>query len=125
MGKDTAPPPPSGDTTDMDDKETTPPTRSEDKKSVDMATSSLDEPSKIPEKASDKEKSDDEYPQGLALFFIMLGLCLAVFLIAIGKLPFRSTYRDGLQTKPHRKQTKQSLYVVHDEASIARFKLAL
>jgi hypothetical protein len=93
MEKETAPPPSTEDTasTDMDDKETAPPTRSDDKKSVEMVTSSLDEPSKIPEKISDQEKSDDEYPHGLALFFIMLGLCLAVFLIAIGKSPFIST----------------------------------
>lgn len=95
MGKDAAPPPPAEDTastTDMDEKETAPPSRSEDKKSIDVAASSLEEPSKIPEKVSDEEKSDDEYPQGWALFFIMLGLCLAVFLIAIGKFPFHATY---------------------------------
>jgi hypothetical protein len=100
MEKDAAPPPPVEDTsstTDMDDKETAPPTRSEHKKDVDMTALSLDEPSKIPEKVSGEEKSDDEYPQGLSLFFIMLGLCLAVFLIAIGKPPFLSTLRNEPQ----------------------------
>ena len=88
MEKETAPPPLAEDTastTDVDEKEAAPPTLSENKGSVDIAPSSLDEPSKSPEKVSDEEKSDDEYPHGLALFFIMVGLCLAVFLIAIGK----------------------------------------
>ena len=95
MEKETAPPPPAEDTsstTDVDEKETAPPARSEDKRDVDLATSSLDEPSKTPEKVSGQEKSDDEYPQGLSLFLIMLGLSLAVFLIAIGKSPFISLH---------------------------------
>ncbi|KAH8780773.1 major facilitator superfamily domain-containing protein [Hyaloscypha finlandica] len=70
-------------TTDVDDKETAPPSRSEDKKDVDIAMSSPDEQPKTPEKVSGEEKSDDEYPKGMALFFIMLGLNLAVFLVAI------------------------------------------
>jgi hypothetical protein len=71
MGKDAATPP-----------------QAEDRKSVDVATSSLEEQPQNPEKVVDDKKSNDEYPQGLTLFFIMLGLCLAVFLIAIGMSGF-------------------------------------
>lgn len=71
------------------DKENAAPRQAEDRKSVNMATSP-EEPSESPEKVADTEKSDDEYPQGLTLYFIMLGLCLVVFLIAIGKLAFLS-----------------------------------
>ena len=90
MEKETAAPPLAEDTastTDVDEKEPAPPNPSEHKKSLEIATSSVTEPSKTPEKVSDDEKSDDEYPHGLALYLIMLGLCLAVFLIAIGKDP--------------------------------------
>jgi len=93
MEKETAPPPLAEDTastTDVDDKENIPPIPSEHKKSVDMATSSAEDPPTIPEKVSDEEKSDDEYPHGLTLFFIMFALCLAVFLVAIGEsIPLR------------------------------------
>jgi hypothetical protein len=87
MGKDSTPVPPAEDTTpnDMNGQEKTPPTQSEDRKSVEMTTSSLDEPSKISEPVSNEKKSEEEYPQGLTLYFIYLGLCLAVFLLAIGK----------------------------------------
>jgi hypothetical protein len=100
MEKEATRPPPAEDTsstTDVDDKETAPPSRSEDKKDVDMAMSPLDEPPKTPEKVSGEEKSDDEYPRGMALFFIMLGLNLAVFLVAIGKSPFFCVQRKGLK----------------------------
>ena len=75
-----------GTSVDMDKEVALPQT--EDKKSVDMTTTSLDDQPKKPEKGSEDEKGDDEYPQGLKLFFIMLGLCLAVFLIAIGRSAF-------------------------------------
>ena len=87
MDNETAPQPRADDKTSVDmDKETGSPANAGDRKSVDVVASSLEEP-KSPQKVSDEEKSDDEYPQGLKLFFIMLGLCLAVFLIAIGKPP--------------------------------------
>jgi hypothetical protein len=90
MEKDAAhhPPPEEDTSTEVDEKETTPPTLSDEKKSIDNGASSLDESPKTLEKASE-EKSEDEYPHGLPLFLIMLGLCLAVFLIAIGNFyPF-------------------------------------
>jgi len=65
------------------DKDTASPAEDKVRQSVEAVTSSFEEPTKSPEKVADDEKSDDEYPQGLTLFFIMLGLCLAVFLIAI------------------------------------------
>jgi hypothetical protein len=92
MEKESTPAPPAEDTTcnDIKGQEKAPPTQSEDKKSVEMTASSLDEPSKVSKPISNEEKSDDEYPQGLALYFIYIGLCLAVFLLAIGKSPFLS-----------------------------------
>jgi hypothetical protein len=104
MEKETAPPPQAEDKKSVDtDNETASLPQAEDKKSidvdkevalpqdrksVDMTTTSLEDQPKNPEKVGEDEKGDDEYPQGLKLFFIMLGLCLAVFLIAIGKTTF-------------------------------------
>ena len=67
------------------EKENNPPAQPKLHSSADMVGSSVDEDSKNPEKGIDAEKSDEDYPHGLKLGFIILGLCLAVFLIAIGE----------------------------------------
>jgi hypothetical protein len=61
--------------------------RAEDAKSVDFTTSSSDDPTKIPEKKEETEEDDVEYPTGLPLAFMILGLCLAVFVVALGASP--------------------------------------
>jgi hypothetical protein len=100
MEKESTPSPPAADIAcnDIKDQEKASPTQSEDKKSVEMAASSLEEPSKVSEPISNEEKRDDEYPQGLALYFIYMGLCLAVFLLAIGKFPLLSTHQAKLES---------------------------
>jgi hypothetical protein len=100
MEKEIAPPQQSEDKNSVDmDKETAP--QKADKKSVDVATSSLEEPTKSPDKVGDDEKNEDEYPKGLTLFFIMLGLNLAVFLIAIGRSAFHSHAKVDFQADVH------------------------
>ena len=59
-------------------------TRAEDAKSADVTTSSSDDPTKIPQKKEETEEGDVEYPTGLPLAFMILGLCLAVFVVALG-----------------------------------------
>ena len=106
MDNETTPPSQAEDKTSVDmDKETGSPAKAGDRKSAEVVASSLEEPKSL-EKVSDEEKSDDEYPEGLKLFFIMLGLCLAVFLIAIGKPP-PLIDRERLQADANRQQTKQ------------------
>lgn len=94
MEKDSTPAPPAEDTICYDIKghEKALPTQSEDKKSVEMAASSLGEPSKVSKPISNEEKSDDEHLKGLALYFIYMGLCLAVFLLVTGKSPLHSAH---------------------------------
>jgi len=66
------------------EKESNAPVQVEAQNSAEMVASSVDEDSRTPEKAAVAEKSDEDYPHGLKLGLIILALCLAVFLVAIG-----------------------------------------
>jgi hypothetical protein len=99
MEKDSTPAPAENTTCkDIKGYEKALPTQSEDKKSVEIAALSLDEPSKVSKPISNEEKNDDEHPQGLALYFIYMGLCLAVFLLGTGKSPLHSARQVKLKS---------------------------
>jgi hypothetical protein len=80
--------------------------RAEDEKSAEFTSSSSDERPATPqdvdenvdekvegkaeEKTEERTEEDADYPTGLPLAFMMLGLCLAVFVVALGTFCYSS-----------------------------------
>lgn len=46
-------------------------------------------PSPEPEKAADKmQPPERQYPEGLRLFFIMLAICMSIFLVSVDQVRY-------------------------------------
>lgn len=64
------------------EKETAPSVSSQGKKEVNSSPRAVEEPAETPD-SEENEEDEPEYPTGLPLLIIIVGLCLAVLLVAL------------------------------------------